>query len=171
MSEMRFSMTLNIEKETDIVLDFDYEDVIKRVVGYAIDYVKCPYETELNVTLTDNDSIHSINKEYRNIDRPTDVLSFPMVDYKKPEDFTLAEESDDYFDPDTGEMVLGDIVISLEKVKEQAKEYGHSELRELAFLCAHSMLHLFGHDHMEEDERIVTEAKQKEILDALEIYR
>lgn len=165
-------MTLNIEKETDIELDFDYEDVIKRVVDYAIDYVHCPYETELNVTLTDNESIHSINNEFRQIDRPTDVLSFPMVDYDEPEDFSLVEDnSDDYFDPDTGELLLGDIVISLEKVKEQAKEYGHSELRELAFLCAHSMLHLFGHDHMEDDERIVMEAKQKEILDVLEIYR
>lgn len=165
-------MTLNIELETEVDFDFDYEDIIKKVVEYSVDYVNCSYETQVNVTLTDNDNIHRINKEFRDIDRPTDVLSFPMVDYTEPENLDHVEAAlDEYFDPDTGELLLGDIVISVEKVKEQAKEYGHSQLRELAFLCAHSMLHLFGHDHMEEDERIVMETKQKEILDALEIYR
>ena len=102
------------------------------------------------MTLTDNEGIHAINKEYRQIDRPTDVLSFPMLSYETPGDFSfLSDENEDDFNPDTGEVMLGDIIISVDKVKEQALEYGHSEKREFAFLITHSMLHLFGYDHME----------------------
>ena len=165
-------MSLNIEKETEIEPDFDFRDVIKNVVNYSLDYVNCPYETELNVTLTDNEEIHRINKEFRNIDSPTDVLSFPMIEYMKPGDFSVVEDNEqDYFEPDSGELVLGDIIISLEKVYSQADEYGHTPKRELAFLVAHSMLHLFGYDHMDDAERSDMEKKQKEILDALKIYR
>lgn len=166
------TMSLNIVKETEINLDFDYEQVIEHVVNYALDYIKCPYETELNVTLTDNDGIHGINKEFRHIDSPTDVLSFPMIEYTYPGDFSVVEQNqEDYFEPDSGELVLGDIIISLEKVYSQAEEYGHSVKRELAFLVAHSMLHLFGFDHMEEYEREEMEKRQRDILDALKIYR
>nr|MCR4993149.1 rRNA maturation RNase YbeY [Lachnospiraceae bacterium] len=138
-----------------------------------LDYLKCPYEVQLNLTLTDNEGIHAINKEYRQIDRPTDVLSFPLVDYPEPNVFpgNLEEMAEDYFDLDTGELMLGDIIISVEKCKEQAKEYGHSELREYSFLIVHSMLHLFGYDHMEDDERLVMEEKQREILDKAGILR
>ena len=79
--------------------------------------------------------------------------------------------AEDYYDLDTGELMLGDIIISVEKCKEQAKEYGHSELREYSFLIVHSMLHLFGYDHMEDDERLVMEEKQREILDKAGILR
>ncbi|MDE6253840.1 MAG: rRNA maturation RNase YbeY [Lachnospiraceae bacterium] len=165
-------MSLNIEKETEIEPDFDFRDIIKNVVNYSLDYVNCPYETELNVTLTDNEEIHRINKEFRNIDSPTDVLSFPMIEYMKPGDFSVVEDNEqDYFEPDSGELVLGDIIISLEKVYSQADEYGHTPKRELAFLVAHSMLHLFGYDHMDDAERSDMEKKQKDILDALKIYR
>lgn len=165
-------MSLNIEKETEIEPDFDFRDVIRNVVNYSLDYVNCPYETELNVTLTDNEEIHRINKEFRNIDSPTDVLSFPMIEYMKPGDFSVVEDNEqDYFEPDSGELVLGDIIISLEKVYSQADEYGHTPKRELAFLVAHSMLHLFGYDHMDDEERNDMEKKQKDILDALKIYR
>lgn len=165
-------MSLIIEKEIDTELDFDYKDVIKNVVNYSLDYINCPYETELNVTLTDNEEIRRINKEFRNIDSPTDVLSFPMIEYDKPGDFSVVEDSEqDCFEPDTGELVLGDIIISLEKVYSQADEYGHTPKRELAFLVAHSMLHLFGYDHMDDEERKDMEDKQKDILDALKIYR
>lgn len=164
-------MNIFIEKETEIELDFDYEEIIKKVVLYALDYIKCPYETEVNVTLTDNQTIHEVNKEYRDIDRPTDVLSFPMIDYDNPGDFSIVDDSMDYFDPETGELILGDIMISLEKVKEQAEAYGHSRQRELGFLVAHSMLHLFGYDHMVEEEAKVMEAKQREIMDDLKIFR
>lgn len=165
-------MSLNIEKETEIEPDFDFRDIIKNVVNYSLDYVNCPYETELNVTLMDNEEIHRINKEFRNIDSPTDVLSFPMIEYMKPGDFSVVEDNEqDYFEPDSGELVLGDIIISLEKVYSQADEYGHTPKRELAFLVAHSMLHLFGYDHMDDAERSDMEKKQREILDALKIYR
>ena len=101
-----------------------------------------PFEAEINLTLTDNDGIHAINKEYRDIDAPTDVLSFPMLSYESAGDFSkLEDDYDDNFNPDTGEIMLGDIIISVDKVKEQAKSYGHSEKREYAFLILHSMLH------------------------------
>ena len=131
----------------------------------ALDYEKCPYEAEVNVLLTDDQEIHRINQEFRGIDRATDVLSFPMGDYETPSDFERLEEvAEDYFNLETGELLLGDIVISVDKVEEQAEKYGHSQARELAFLTAHSMLHLCGYDHMEEDERLVMEKKQEEIL-------
>lgn len=166
-------MNLLIEKETDDSFDFDYEEAAKSIIEQALDYLKCPYEVQLNLTLTDNEGIHVINKEYRQIDRPTDVLSFPLVDYPEPNVFpdNLEEMAEDYFDLDTGELMLGDIIISVEKCKEQAKEYGHSELREYSFLIVHSMLHLFGYDHMEDDERLVMEEKQREILDKAGILR
>lgn len=165
-------MTLNFEYETDIKLDLDYEPLINKVVERALETEDCPYEVELNVILTDNKEIQAINKEYRQIDAPTDVLSFPMVDYEVPADFShLEEEADNYFNPETGELLLGDIIISVEKVMGQAAEYGHSIERELGFLVAHSMLHLFGYDHMEEEERAVMEEKQREVLDSLQITR
>lgn len=106
------------------------------------------------------------NKEYRQVDAPTDVLSFPMVDYEKPSDFDHVEDAvEDYFNPETGELMLGDIVISVDKVEEQAEKYGHSQTRELAFLVAHSMLHLCGYDHMVDEERLVMEDRQRQILD------
>ncbi len=169
-------MTVNIEYETDIELKLDYEDIINKVVAEAADYEKCPYETEVNVVLTDNKSIHEINRETRNVDAPTDVLSFPMIEYGVPADFDSLEEEmelspGDYFNPDSGELILGDIVISVEKVMEQAEKYGHSQERELAFLVAHSMMHLFGYDHMEAEEAKVMEAKQEDVLRALGISR
>ena len=168
-------MTLDIQYETQKQLPVDYEEIITKVVNASLDYQKCPYEIELNVTLTDNEEIHKINKEFRDIDRPTDVLSFPMIEYQEAGDFAWLEEHeeelDDCFNPETGELVLGDIVISVEKVIVQAQEYGHSLERELGFLVAHSMLHLFGYDHMEDDERIVMEQKQEEILTLVNLRR
>ncbi|MCR5370952.1 MAG: rRNA maturation RNase YbeY [Clostridium sp.] len=158
-------MTINIEYEAEEKLDLPYEKIINDIVLAAMDYEDCPYEAEVSVVLTDNERIRELNREFRNIDRPTDVLSFPMCDYDTPGDFDwLEEHGDDCFHPETGELLLGDIVISVEKVREQAESYGHPEARELAFLVAHSMLHLFGYDHMEEEERAVMEKKQEEIL-------
>ena len=154
-------MSFFLEKETEVDFDFDYETLAKEVVEFSLEHELFPYEAEVNLTLTDNAGIHAINKEYRQIDRPTDVLSFPM----------LSDENEDDFNPDTGEVMLGDIIISVDKVKEQALEYGHSEKREFAFLITHSMLHLFGYDHMEADEAAVMEEHQRKILDALGITR
>ncbi|WP_313185848.1 rRNA maturation RNase YbeY [Lacrimispora sp.] len=158
-------MTINIEYEAEKKLDIPYEDIITRVVEDSLDYEDCPYEAEVNVLITDNEDIRQINNEYRKIDNPTDVLSFPMIEYERPSDFEhLEEAADDCFHPETGELLLGDIVISVDKVEEQAENYGHSQTRELAFLVAHSMLHLCGYDHMEEEEREIMERKQEEIL-------
>jgi probable rRNA maturation factor len=165
-------MTINIDYETDKVLDVDYEKIIHDIVPASLDYEECPYEAEVNVILTDNDAIHEINLEQRQIDAPTDVLSFPMIEYEKESDFSHVEDYvEDYFNPDTGELMLGDIVISVEKVIEQAEKYGHSKERELAFLIAHSMLHLCGYDHMDEEERERMEQRQREILDSAGYHR
>ena len=160
------SMTITIDYETDLKLDLPVEEIIHNVIEESIDYVECPFDFEVNVLLTDNEGIHQINLDMRQIDNPTDVLSFPMCDFETPGDFDALEETpEEYFNPDTGELMMGDIVISVEKVKEQAEKYGHSETRELAFLVAHSMLHLSGYDHMEEEERKEMEAMQSEILE------
>ena len=165
-------MTFEIENVYPEVVLPDYETVIKNVIEAALDYEKCPYEVQVYVLLTDNEEIHQINREHRQIDRPTDVLSFPMLSYATPGDFSfLEEENDDDFNPDTGEAILGDIIISVDKVKEQAESFGHSEEREFAFLIVHSMLHLFGYDHMEPDEAAVMEAKQRQILEEMNITR
>ena len=165
-------MTLNYEEEVDVSFDFDCETLAKEVITFTLDHEDFPYESEVNLTLTDNEGIHEINKMYRDIDRPTDVLSFPMLSYETAGDFSkLEDDYDDNFNPDTGEIMLGDIVISVDKVKEQAGSYGHSEKREYAFLIVHSMLHLFGYDHMTPEEAAVMEEKQKNILDEMNITR
>lgn len=164
-------MTIILEQEYNKALDINYEEIADKVINYALDYEKCPYEAEISLTLTDNDGIHQVNKEFRDMDSPTDVLSFPLVDYDVPGEFDFLEEMDECFNPETGELMLGDIMISLDKVEEQANEYGHSVTREYAFLIAHSMLHLMGYDHMEEEEARIMENKQESILNALEIFR
>lgn len=164
-------MTLIFEEEGELRLDLPCEELATKVIEAALDYEECPYEVELNLLLTMNDEIQEMNQNFRQIDRATDVLSFPMIDYEEPGNFEFLENVMDAFHPESGELMLGDIVISKEKVISQAEEYGHSVEREYSFLIAHSMLHLFGYDHMEEDERMVMEAKQKEILERLHILR
>ena len=164
-------MSIIIENEYEGEINIPYEKIAHEVIEAAIDYVDCPYDCEVNLTFTDNDTIHEINKEQREIDRPTDVLSFPMAEYEQPADFSKIEEDPMAFDPESGEFLLGDIVISKEKVIAQAEEYGHSVKREYAFLIAHSVLHLSGYDHMEEEERIEMETLQREILNELNILR
>ncbi len=157
-------MTILLEKETQFSLTMEYESIAKQVVKAALDYVKCPYECEVNILLTDNNGIQVMNQQMRNIDAPTDVLSFPMIAFENEADFSVVENDITCFNASSGELLLGDIMISLEKVEEQAKQYNHSIIREYAFLIAHSMLHLSGYDHMEEDERIRMERCQEEIL-------
>ena len=165
-------MTITIERESDIPLPFSEQEVAEAVITETLDFEDCPYEVQVNIILTNNEEIHQINLEHRGVDAPTDVLSFPMIEYAYPSDFTVLEaESMDSFDPDTGELILGDIVISVDKVIEQAEKYNHEVKREYAFLIAHSMLHLFGYDHMEELERETMEHKQEEILKRLNITR
>ncbi|MBR5279138.1 MAG: rRNA maturation RNase YbeY [Clostridia bacterium] len=132
-----------------------YETLIKRVIRTTVAEQYPNHRFEVNVTICDDEAIHQINKEHRNIDKPTDVLSFPFYDFDTPNITTL----------------LGDIIISRDTAYRQAKEYGHSPKREFCFLAAHSALHLLGYDHETEPERIEMEAKQKEILDNLGIKR
>lgn len=165
-------MSLFIETEVDVPFSFDWEEIARKVIDYTIEHEDFPYEVEVNLTLTDNEGIHEVNKNFRQIDRPTDVLSFPMLSYEQAGDFSrLEEDYDDNFNPDTGEIMLGDILISVDKVLEQAESYGHSEMREFSFLIVHSMLHLFGYDHMTPEEAAVMEEKQNIILNELNILR
>lgn len=165
-------MTVTIEHEVEVPFDFAYEQVAREVIDCAMETEAFPYEAEVNLLLVDNETIAQMNREYREIDRPTDVLSFPMLEYESPGDFSAVEgEYGENTNPDTGEIILGDIIISVDKVLEQAKEYGHSPKREFAFLITHSMLHLFGYDHMEPQEAAIMENKQRKILDSLGITR
>ena len=164
-------MTAAIENEAGASFDFDAEELIETVCNACLDLLGCPYEAEVEVIITDDPGIHEVNLSERGIDAPTDVLSFPMAYYESPKDYDGLDAQDDVFDPETGEYMLGSMMISCEKVLSQAEEYGHSVKRELAFLTAHSMLHLLGFDHMEEQERETMENEQRNILDSLGITR
>lgn len=164
-------MTVSIENEGGTAFDFKYRKLITDVVKTALMHENCPYEAAVEVVLTDNARIHEVNREFRKIDRPTDVLSFPMIDYAAPACFDGFDEDETLFDPDTSELILGDIMISVEKAKEQAEAYGHSLKREIGFLTAHSMLHLMGYDHETDEERLDMEKRQEEILLELGIKR
>lgn len=159
-------MTITIDHEAKEVLGLPTEEIIRDVVLKALEAEGCPYEAEVSVVLTDNREIQALNREYRGIDAPTDVLSFPMLEFDTPSDFSQVEAHvEDCFNPETGELILGDIILSVDKIREQAESYGHSQERELAFLIAHSVLHLCGYDHMEDEERKEMEAKQEKILE------
>lgn len=161
-------MTILLENETTLNIGINYEQIAGKVVRAALEYVACPYECQVNILLTDNSGIQQVNRQMRNLDMPTDVLSFPMIAFEKEGDFSIVENdvfSD--FDAESGELLLGDIMISLEKVVTQAEEFNHSIKREYAFLIAHSMLHLSGYDHMEENERMHMEQMQEDILQSI----
>ena len=165
-------MTSYVGNETSQSFSFDEKALLDRVAQAVLDSENCPYETTVNLLLTDDAGIREYNKNYRNIDAETDVLSFPNLEFETPGDFSGVEEREaDCFDPDSGELVLGDIILNVSRVKEQAVEYGHSELREFAFLLAHSLFHLCGYDHMEPDEAAFMEEKQEAVLQSLQITR
>ena len=164
-------MTINIEYETDQQHEIDYPPHKSDVAHKDLEMVKCPFHRQVKLVLTDNEEINRVNTEFRNIQAPTDVLSFPMIPFETPADYSVVEEDESYFDLDSDELLLGDIMISVPKVFAQAEEYGHSVTREFCFLVAHSMLHLLGYDHMTEDEAKVMEAKQANALKELGINR
>ena len=166
-------MTFYIENETDAEFAFDPQEVISAVAEGVLRSEGCPAEEVcVNVLLTDSEGIRAYNRDYRDIDRETDVLSFPNVEYDTPADFSyVTEHPEDCMYPDTGELVLGDVILNVDRVRSQAKEYNHSERREMAFLVAHSLLHLCGYDHVEDAERLVMEEKQEAVLQKLGITR
>lgn len=165
-------MIFYVEKDVHCDFSFEPEEIGRQVAECVLEREGCPYESAVSLIITDDNGIHEMNHQFRGMDKPTDVLSFPNVSYENPGDFSGVEESfADCFEPDTGVLNLGDIVISKERVLAQAEEYGHSVKREFAFLVAHSMLHLCGYDHMEPDEARVMEQKQEQALMALHITR
>ena len=137
-------------------LTYKMKMLIREAVETTLDFEDFQNHCEVSVTFTDNEGIHELNKKFREVDKPTDVLSFPLFDFEGETD-----------EPPVDEIMsnLGDIVISLERAKEQAEEYGHSFEREVAFLCVHSMLHLLGYDHeTSEDDEVEMRSKQTEIM-------
>ncbi len=150
------------DEQTLLAPPEDMESLIERCTAAALEEEELSeYDAQVSVTLVDNEGIRALNNEHRGIDRATDVLSFPLGD----------DEGFDT-DPETGAILLGDIVLSLERAKEQAEEYGHSYRREVAFLLAHSLFHLLGYDHeISEEEEKLHFAKQDKILERLGITR
>lgn len=156
------------------LLGIDTRTVIEKVSEEALRQEGCPWEVMFDVLITGDEEIKALNSANRGIDRATDVLSFPMIAYEEPGDFSVCDDpafAADFFDPETGELMLGSIVLSVPRILAQAEEYGHSVEREFAFLVAHSMFHLMGYDHMTEEEEAVMKKKQYSVLDALGIVR
>lgn len=145
---------IDFENRQDVLPISDEDlDIIKMSVEASLELCNIDKEYYVSVSFVDDNEIKNLNRDYRNVDKVTDVLSFPMD-----------EEYDD-------KIILGDIVINMTRVLSQAKEFGHSNRRELSYLCVHSTLHLLGYDHIEEEDRIIMRAKEKEIMDKLKIYR
>ena len=147
-------MEIEFFNETNENLDNELE-IVHKVLIHGLKKLKIK-EAIFNVIIVDNEYIHKLNKEYRNIDRETDVITFAL-------------EDDKTFNPDI--RILGDVYISIDKAKSQSIEYGHSLLRELCFLAVHGMLHLLGYDHMEKKDEEVMFKLQEEILDEMDIKR
>ena len=149
------------------------QEKIQEVCSLTLKEEKVEVENQISLIFVDNDEIKVINNETRGIDKVTDVLSFPMLDFE--EGNVYKDQYLDYkFDVtylDGDEVVLGDIVLSLERALEQSKEYNHSYEREACYLCVHSILHLLGYDHMEEDEKVIMREREEYILNKLEISR
>ncbi|MBR3888163.1 MAG: rRNA maturation RNase YbeY [Clostridia bacterium] len=152
------------------MVEINYEDIenlaeeklIEKVVSTVLEMEQIKKKLDVYITLTNNENIRKINAEHRQIDKATDVLSFPMFDRSEIDSLKVDDEMED---------ILGDIIVSVEKVREQAEEYGHSFERELAYLVTHGMLHLLGYDHMIDEEKVVMRKREEEILGVLDITR
>ena len=164
-------MTFNLDYEEAPSWGFDIKEQFELVATAVLDEENCPFETEINLLLIEDEEMRELNQRMRQIDRTTDVLSFPMASFETPADFDKIEDQESVFDPDSGELCLGDIAVSVPRIEEQAQAYGHSVLREFSFLIAHSVLHLIGYDHITSEDASIMETKQKEILNKLKIMR
>ena len=165
-------MTVLIENELGYKFDFDELKLADEVVRAVLYEETCPYEAEVNIRLVDDDTIKHVNSQFRDINAVTDVLSFPAVEFTNPSEYAILKGNEMlYFNPDTNELMLGDIMLSIPRTKEQAMEYGHELRREYAFLIVHSMLHLLGYDHLKEVDEQIMKDKQEIILDKLRITR
>ena len=166
-------MNFYVENETDTDFGFDVSGLVSLVASKVLENENCPFENiTVNVLITDNEGIRQYNRDFRNIDKETDVLSFPSLEFEVPGEYVIPEGTEaDHTDPETGDIILGDIILSADRIFAQAKEYGHSVKREFAFLVAHSMLHLSGYDHMTEEESKEMESRQEKALKDLGITR
>ena len=162
-------VVLNTDIQTEETFEFDPEEIAAKVCNQVLEQEAFPEDAEISLVVADAEEVHRLNLEFRGIDRTTDVLSFPGLDFESAADFSCIDDSS--VNPDNDCVMLGDIVICAQKVREQAAEYGHSELREFAFLTAHSMLHLCGYDHMTPEEAEEMEKRQEKALAALGITR
>lgn len=160
-------------RQEKIEVTDELDSTLKKVIEFALKEEEVTQKTEVSLVYVDNKLIREINKENRNIDRETDVLSFPMLSYDNNNVFKEQYKGVKFSieDCDGDSLVLGDIVLSLEKAKEQSIEFNHSFLREASYLVVHSVLHLLGYDHMKDDEKAVMRKREEEILNALNIRR
>lgn len=150
-------------EQTNVKISDEFEKLIEKSICTVAGEMGVPDDFEVAVTLVDDESIREINRDYRNIDKSTDVLSFPMFSFSEPGVF-----AEDFFEE---ENILGDIIISVETAIRQGMEYGHGTEREVAFLTVHSMLHLLGYDHIEEDDRVLMREREEYFLDKLGLRR
>lgn len=160
-------------RQEKIDVDEKLVDLLKNVIEFALKEEEVDVECEVSLLFVDNDEIREINNETRGIDRATDVLSFPMLDYENKKVFKEMYKNYEFSqsDCDGEELVLGDVVLSLERALEQSKEFNHSFEREASYLVVHSILHLLGYDHMEEDDKVIMRKREEEILNKLNITR
>jgi len=151
---------LIVNNQGRVIIDESILDLVRKTVDTCMNAESLPYDCEVSVTLVDDEEIGVLNREYRGIDTPTDVLSFAML------------EGEDVVDVnEEGEAILGDIIISAERALRQAEEYGHSFAREVAYLALHGTLHLLGYDHMDEEDKKVMRKREEEILEILGLKR
>lgn len=162
-------MSVLIDNRQELIaVDEKLEVLVQKTVSAVFAYEENEENYEVSISFVNDDEIQDLNKEYRGIDNATDVLSFPMMEFEEDGESLEEDEEFEYIEE---ELPLGDIVISMDRAKAQAEEYGHSFERELAFLLVHGMLHLLGYDHEEEkDEKVMIKA-QEEILEILKISR
>jgi len=169
-------MTIIIDnRQNKVEVTKEIESLIRGLVQKTLEMEGEHAPMEIGITLVDNEQIRELNREHRGIDQETDVLSFPMFEYEgyydgQEEQFCL-EEMETEMDHDSQEILLGDIVISLEKAQQQAEEYGHGMEREIGFLTVHGMLHLLGYDHMEKEDEAIMRQKEEEVLLSFHLIR
>ena len=165
-------MSIDYCNDSGVDFGFDEAGLLQTLVDATVEMMGCPYEVGVSVSVVNADEIHRLNREYREIDSETDVLSFPMNEFDEAGVFGGETfEASMTADPESGELMLGDIVLCADRVRSQAAEYGHSEKREYAFLVVHSLLHLCGFDHIADADRMIMEDKQRQVLDSLSIKR
>ena len=175
MKKSKLKLNITYDEKLDKVFGFNVENVTKKVLNKCNEVEKVPFDTSINVSIVNDSKIKKINKEERNIDKVTDVLSFPILDLKKTKDYKKFYKNKklniEFLDLDTNTVLLGDVVINKNKVLSQSKLYNHSIKREYAFLLTHSFLHLVGYDHMKKNDEEKMCKEQEKILNNLKINR